>query len=466
MRRDDARSDARRPGRTMLCLLAFLAVAFPAAVSADGLEEDFNDPRRCVVCHSEIFAQWNGSIHALAVEDNVFRKFFGMVVEEAGPVAFEFCMKCHTPVGVARKELPPATGEKLDNVAMKGVFCDFCHTVTPTGIGNAAFDTHPSATKRGPSDNAVSPAHDTKTDDRYRGSEFCGMCHNVTHPISGRPIERTYLEWRDSPYNSPDPAVRRTCQDCHMRQTPDEPSTGEGERKDNPGRAATPGPDRPHVWTHYFVGGSTLFPDSQNGDRRRAMAVARLRHVARLEISLEEVPGQASHSGSFRVRVYNIGAGHKLPTGLSEVREMWLDVTVEDAKGRVLMRSGDLGENGSIDPTAAIFKTFLGIGKTNVKLSCCFFAIGERNKLLSAERMTRDRRILPQGYDEEKYAFTVPKGASFPLKIRAKLNYRSMSQDFADIFFPDGSFKVPVIRMEEATASIVPGSPGGKGQGK
>jgi hypothetical protein len=187
------------------------------------------------------------------------------------------------------------------------------------------------------------------------------------------------------------------------------------------------------------------------------MAMARLRHAAKVDINIEDIPNYRNHFGSFRVRVTNVGAGHKLPTGLSEVREMWLDVTVKDAKGKVLLRSGAIGENGGIDPTAAIFKTFLGIGRTNVKLSCCFFAIGERNKILSAEKMTRDRRILPKGYDEEKYAFEVPKGAAFPITIDAKLNYRSMSQDFANIFYPAGTLKVPVIRMEEATAQICPG---------
>jgi hypothetical protein len=443
---------------TPILLLTTFLVTVPVLRASALVDNDFNDPRNCGGCHDRIFSQWEGSMHGLAVQDNIFRKFYEMVVEEVGPPAVEFCMKCHTPVGVSRKELPPVTGENLDNVAMKGVFCDFCHTVTPTGIGNAAFDTGPSTTKKGPYADAAAPVHATKTDNAWRGSGFCGMCHNVTHPISGRPIERTWQEWKDSPYNTGDPATETACQDCHMRQTPDDPATGETVRKDNPGKAVAAGPDRPHVWTHYFVGGNALYSNEPNGERRQAMAMARLRHAARIEINLEDIPSPRNHYGSFRIRVSNVGAGHKLPTGLSEVREMWLDVTVTDAKGKVLLRSGALGENGGIDPTAAIFKTFLGIGRTNVKMSCCFFAIGERNKILSAEAITRDRRILPKGYDEEKYAFEVPRGAAYPIRVEARLNYRSMSQDFANIFFPDGTFKVPVIRMDEATARISPGS--------
>jgi hypothetical protein len=432
----------------LILLLACLSVTPPSAGAAS-LDNDFNDPKRCAACHAEIFSQWEGSMHSQAAEDGIFRKFYEMVVDEVGAPAVEFCMKCHSPVGVSRGEVPPATGEKLSPVSMKGVFCDFCHTVTPKGIGNGAFETTFSGTKRGPLENAVSPAHETGTDGRYGRSEFCGMCHYVTHPLSGRPIERTYEEWKESPYNTGDPATSTQCQDCHMRQTPGNPGTGATERKDNPGKAAAMGPDRPHVWTHYFVGGNTLYPGAPNAERRRAMAAERLRNAARLEVLPEDAPSGPGDLASFRVRVHNTGAGHRLPTGLSEVREMWLDVTVSDASGKVLLRSGEIGEGGGIDPSAAIFKTFLGIGKTNVKLACCFFAIGERNRILSAERITRDRRILPKGYDEEKYAFRVPAGAVFPLKVTALLHYRSMSQAFADIFYPDGSVKVPVVRMAE-----------------
>jgi hypothetical protein len=443
-----------------IALLFLATLSFPARSLATTLEADFNDPKRCAACHEKIFEQWEGSMHSLAASDGIFRKFYEMVVDEAGPAAVEFCMKCHSPVGVFRKEVPPATGEKLDAIAMKGVFCDFCHTVTPTGIGNAAFETTFSTTKQGPFDNAVSPAHPTKTDDRYRHSEFCGMCHNVTHPISGRPIERTYYEWKESPYNTGDPATSTHCQDCHMRQYPGNPGTGATEKRDNPGKAAVMGPERPHIWTHYFIGGNALYPDSPNASRRKSLVEERLRNAARVEILPEDLPGTAGELSTFRVRVHNTGAGHKLPTGLSEVREMWLDVTVTDAKGAVLLRSGEIGEGGGIDPSAAIFKTFLGIGKSNVKLSCCFFAIGERNKILSAERVTRDRRILPKGYEEEKYALRLPPGTSYPLTVAARLNYRSMSQAFADIFYPDGSMKVPVVRMAEARLTLPRGEAG------
>jgi hypothetical protein len=54
----------------------------------------------------------------------------------------------------------------------------------------------------------------------------------------------------------------------------------------------------------------------------------------------------------------------------------------------------------------------------------------------------------------------VPKGAKLPVRIEATLNYRSMSQDFANLFFPDGSMKVPVIPMASKTLSWAPDKKG------
>lgn len=442
------------PGFASLVLCVLLILPGNLYGGSSKLNDDFNAPEKCAQCHREIFDQWNGSMHSHAANDEIFRKFYLMVVKEAGPGAVKFCMKCHSPVGVSRKQVPPASGEKLDEISSRGVFCDFCHTVTPTGIGNAAFDTGFSTMKKGPFDDASSPAHGTVTDETIKRSEFCGMCHTVTHPVNGRFIERTYLEWKQSPYNTGDPETTTHCQDCHMRQYPGNAGTGAMERKDNPGKAATMGPERPHIWTHYFIGANALYPDTPNYERRRSMVEERLRKAAKLEIIVDEDPAAGSGIGKFRVRVHNVGAGHFLPTGLSEVREMWLRVAVIDARGETLLSSGEIGKSGAVDPGAAMFKTFLGIGRSDVKLSCCFFAIVEANRILSAERITRDRRIPPKGYDEEKYSFPVSAAVLFPLTIEAELNYRSMSQAFAGIFFPGGSLKVPVISMSVESARI------------
>ena len=65
------------------------------------------------------------------------------------------------------------------------------------------------------------------------------------------------------------------------------------------------------------------------------MSYARLKSAARLEV---RAPASAAPGASlgFEVAVTNVGAGHNLPTSLTELREMWVEVTIRDAGGERL----------------------------------------------------------------------------------------------------------------------------------
>ena len=92
----------------------------------------------------------------------------------------------------------------------------------------------------------------------------------------------------------------------------------------------------------------------KNLDQKYQMAVNRLKGAAALEIkpiyqngSLQEV----------LVRVKNMRAGHNLPTSLTNIRQMWLEVTVKDGKGKVLMTSGTLDKEGHLAENTRIFNS-------------------------------------------------------------------------------------------------------------
>ncbi len=63
------------------------------------------------------------------------------------------------------------------------------------------------------------------------------------------------------------------------------------------------------------------------------------------EIVVEEAD---SRGLAFRVEVKNITDGHNVPTGFTGERLVWLDVTVLDAAGKVVFRSGDRDPNGDL----------------------------------------------------------------------------------------------------------------------
>jgi len=55
---------------------------------------------------------------------------------------------------------------------------------------------------------------------------------------------------------------------------------------------------------------------------------------ARLSFPLQHPGGQAGEVVTLEVKVRNVAAGHNLPTSLTEVRQMWLDVQAVDGAGR------------------------------------------------------------------------------------------------------------------------------------
>ncbi|MEW6602831.1 MAG: cytochrome c554 family protein, partial [Nitrospirota bacterium] len=213
------------------------------------------------------------------------------------------------------------------------------------------------------------------------------------------------------------------------------PSTGKTDRPDNPGQACIDCPERGHIWTHYFVGANAVVTKLLGSELHAAMAVERLQNAADLELVRDSEYGKNQLS-NLKVKVINSGAGHYLPTGLTEVRQMWLDVSVTDAKGMVLLRSGELDTNGDIDANAVVFHTKLGNDKGEAVINASH-----------AGRIIYDHRIPPKGYHIERYAFYIPDGAVPPLNIEVKLRYRSISSSLSRVLSGEDAPVIPVIDM-------------------
>jgi len=417
--------------------------------------KQFIDPEVCMECHTDIYDQWNGSMHNKAFKDPLWRgavKLFAKGTKTRSEImALRSCVKCHIPLGFRSDSVtyPTQDFDSADNLSAQGIFCNWCHSISEVKhLGDADYevapgggDTDPS-TMLGPLEDADSDFHPTQYSELHTTSEFCALCHDVSHSSNGLPLERTYTEWKNSPYNTENPATTTTCQDCHMRQRPGVPSTGKTERPDFPGRAAKNGPEREHVWSHYFVGANAMAATIMGNELHADMARERLQNAADLTI----VKGKNNNRGELArlmIKVENSGAGHYLPTGMSEVREMWLDVTISDADGNVLLRSGELDGNGDIDEEAAIFKTVLGNEK------------GEpETNIAAADRVLSDYRIPPKGHVAVRYSFNIPENAVSPLTIEATLKYRSISPAMARDFLGYDDEEIPVIDMTKAVETI------------
>ena len=404
---------------------------YPSRASSNGkklTDEMFDQPEVCGGCHSEIYQQWNGSMHSNAWKDPIYRAALNIASKNTKGKVDKLCMGCHTPIGVLSGTASPS-GKGMSEVADKGVSCEVCHNISATkGIGNGAYvltpKLHGRPLKFGPFKDSKSPYHDTAYSELHTKSEFCGQCHDVTHPFNQTPIERTYTEWKDSAYASE--GVH--CQDCHMKPAP--------------GKAAPMGPHREKIYSHNFVGGNTSIPTLLGSEKHSNMARDMLKSAATIQIlSVDNlVPGQRA---TVVVKVSNVGAGHKLPTGFPEGREMWVDFKVHDDQNRLLYRLGAI-KNGVTEPKTKSFKVVMADAKGHVV----------HDDVTKVAQVLTDTRILPKSYSEVEFTFDVPADARGTLSLSADLNYWSYSQQLADQLLGKNKLKVPVELMAKAEMKV------------
>jgi cytochrome c554/c'-like protein len=424
---------------------------FPSRATTDGrtlTPAMFDEPEFCAGCHLDIYNQWKNSMMAHGWDDPVYRALLNLASKDTGGKVDNFCVGCHSPVGLVTGEVKStATGftdQGMSKVSLAGVHCDVCHSISgAVGTGNGSFVLAPRMVgdrlKLGPRKDAISPGHHTAFSELHTRSEFCATCHNVTHPFNRMPIERTYDEWRDSPYN----ALGVQCQDCHMMPHP-------GVIR-NPGKASPLGKDRDSVYTHGFVGGNVAVLRHLGADEQARLTREMLRSAA--TIALVDLPRSIPTGGLARiaVRVTNSGAGHKLPTGFPEGREVWIDLAVYDARGRQVYRLGAV-KDGATEPGTKSFRVELGDPKGN----------SVHVKAWEADRILFDTRIPPKGYAEEEYAFNVPRDAKGPLTVRARLNYWPFSPAFLKELMADKAIQTERVEMAVTEGTIDVISRGGE----
>ncbi len=422
---------------------------------------DWTDPQVCAGCHPRQFKGWQGSMHSISFKDPVFQALWAIGDKETNGATKNHCGGCHSPIGTATQsiEFDPKMGKHggftTGSVAAQGVSCDVCHTISGSNInktatlehGNASFIMSPGKIKRATLRDAKSPFHETAYSAMHSRSEFCGNCHNIFHPVNNFPIERTYDEWKYSIYAQND----IQCQDCHM--VPVEVAIKVADTLTRPkemkdlgleGFAGMGGPQRDLVHDHAFVGGNAVIAKEMGvagADLHYEEAVKRLKSVASLGISLKSGEGTLRR---LKVKVTNERAGHHLPTSLTEVRQVWIEVVVTDEKDRELFRSGSLNQQNELPEDTVIFNAH-AVDKDGHHTSEPWEIV----------RFTDVNTIPPRGYKFGKYAFNVHEDSG-TLKVSAKLHYRSFAQSLADTLLGKDKLKVPSIEMQSLEKTFAP----------
>jgi hypothetical protein len=398
----------------LFAVFIIIFLIYPGPLLAQFSADDFVEPAFCKQCHNEIYAQWSKSMHSKAYSDPIFRSALKLAVKDmggensaSGQMIQRYCLNCHAPIGNLTGDIPPRS-----SLARSGISCDFCHTISgSTGIGNASYLVSPGYIKRGPFGDADSPIHETAYSEFHTKSEFCGMCHEVFHPIYGTPLETTYTEWREGPYST----KGIQCQSCMM-----------GSEKN--ARAAVQGPIRSLIRTHEFAGGNFVL-----GDRESALKL--LRGAAKIDLKVSKKKAKPGEEIEIKVGVTNVGAGHKIPTGVTDLRDMWLEIKVIDSENRqqILFK----------ERYHTVFEDEKGVH-------------GEEVPKWRAARIYSDNRIAPKERRAYRKYFSIPKDASGDFRIVAALKYRSLSPKISQKL---GLRPLPAVDMALAETMIsLPGT--------
>ena len=369
-------------------------------------------------------------MHALAFKDPVYQGELNLAVKEAGHGISRQCEGCHTPAAVVKGEVKGAGLKGLSDMALAGVSCDVCHAVkghthwqTPyhqPENGSLIFSPgkEGALTKYGPmapEEGCGDDFHQCIESPLHLSAELCASCHQVFNHETHTPLEETYREWKNGPYAT----AGIHCQDCHMVETETFKRSADEFIK----------PDR-DAYHHYFNGANFLLYYLTERAARRAgddafadnvhnkysMAVERLQAAAVLEIAPVY---RKDRLAEIRVRVKNIRAGHNLTTSLTNVRQMWLEVTATDDQGNVLMTTGSVDAHGTLPETIRMFNSDTQDKAFNFTL-----------KPWKAESFSRNDTILPRGYRDVYYGLSLDGETS--VTVTATLRYRQAGQKVAE----------------------------------
>lgn len=204
-------------------------------------EGRFPSATTCAVCHPDQFREWSVSSHAYAQLSPVFNAMQATIVKETSGTNGDFCIRCHTQVGMQIKESVYMSNLDRSPTSREGITCIICHRVTHN-YGKVSGRTSISegdlfAPVYGPRDDSVlkqvladPDKYKVVTSKGQNGraihteafkfepittSGFCGMCHDV-NLLNGFRLEEAFSQFKNSPADK----QGTSCQDCHMGLIP------------------------------------------------------------------------------------------------------------------------------------------------------------------------------------------------------------------------------------------------------
>ncbi len=405
---------AQRVGRAGIPVaMAVAALQAPLAAGCAVAEPEppagrFSAAGGCAECHPRYVAEWERSMHSYAATSPVTLRLNELAQLQTGGVVGQDCFTCHAPAALIMEETADPATPRFSEAGQQGVGCDLCHSLAeapePAARDYASL-LGPRSTMYGRlADPEPTGAHASQTRSFFGASTMCSGCHQFS-TAPGRELENTFGEWEQTSL-----AISGVqCQDCHMPVYS--------------GRAATDGPQRAELHGHSFVGVDYPLAPRPGTDVARIKAdIERLLGTA-TRVVVRDVPSvvTAGEVLRFDAEVTNKRGGHSIPSGVSFWRQMWLAVSLTDAAGATIYRSGHLDEQGDLapaseDPDLAFFGATL-LDAAGNPTWFPWSAAGLDDSLLLAFGASRTAA----------WSVTIPPDAPGPLSLVVSLRFRPLA---------------------------------------
>jgi len=340
----------------------------------------FQTATECARCHTDIYRNWQASLHAISYDNPIFTAAYRKAYTETKGEGAKYCLECHAPTVAATGDYDA----KMD-ITKEGVTCDFCHSVVkaePGGNGKS-FELKPGNVKRSARKDISTGDHGVEYSKDFASSRLCAVCHDSTNK-NGLHVGNTYDEWHNSPYNK----AGTECQNCHMPLV-------EGTTANTGGR------DKIH--DHAL---------SHNIEFMKNAVSVETKNVNRIDDEL-----------LVDVMIHNSRVGHSIPTG-TPARSLVLEVRALDGMKRV------------IDTRKIVYRKTVVDGKGKEQMT-------DGDAFLYGEKITSDNRLAPKESRLDTFRFNTRVKDIATVEARAYFFYQPFVLQQTDMMIPLSESSMP-----------------------
>jgi hypothetical protein len=408
-------------------------------------------------CHEQNTREWAGSLHRFSASNAFYRAAVGEAIQMGGMEAASFCASCHDPERVLTGTVAQAYAEGVPEGGSDGVSCTVCHGIVevdhgPDGpIGNGrmtvALDPpYPGARLRRERSVRLDPRHHRQgfvTNERTLATTVtCVGCHRLELPAPG--ANEAFVVQHADLFDGFTGFETAGCTGCHLPQDDESIYIH---------RMAGIAVDLKHFATGVDAGDLALIeenaeairdltglleygpierPNWPERPRQRWSPEGRLRPAKGGFLRLSAVTTVVDDSLDIALRTSNVSVGHPFPSGPFDLNQVWLEVRVADATGRVLHHVGGL------DDRAAIVGTPVRLGAVEIGLDGPL----KKHRILELQAV-RDKDVLGQTPRVDHLSIDLPDDVVGPLEVRARWLYRRVRPEFAEWALEVSSSPIP-----------------------